>query len=628
MKAVMLAGGRGIRLGEVTHETPKPMIPVGDKPLLHHLVELLVSYGIKDITLLVNYRMDPIIQYFEDGSRFGATIDYFKEDIPLGTVGGIKEMEDRLTEDFLVVYGDVMINMDLHRFINFHRQKKSDCTLVLHPNDHPYDSDLVETDLSDRIVAFHPKPHDSTIWYHNLVNAGIYILTPGIFKFLEKGKKADFGREVFPRIFQEMNMFGYRTPEYLKDMGTPDRLEKVRHDFISGKIHRKNLELPQRAVFLDRDGVLNVERSYISHPDELVLYEYTPASVRRLNEAGYLTVVVTNQSAVARNLCTEADVQTIHRKMESLLGAEHAWLDDIHYCPHHPHKGYPDENTAYKIDCDCRKPKTGMFRKAIEKFNIDPAVSFMIGDSERDIQAGINIGCITIGVRSGYGIRKTNLYPDYMFDNLAEAADFIAEDKYQSQFQKAFTLFKAFTGGKPWVVLIGGNARTGKSTLATYFRIAFQKAGHQVLQVGLDNWLLPEADRRDGMNVYERFQLDSIETDISSLLAGNRLVRSTYPQHPEQHPNTLTYTAAGAEVVIIEGVVALSSAILRQAAHLRIFTTAAPATFNRRIQAYYRWRNKTDAEIAHLVHKRESDEYRLIEKESNLADLIINSSGS
>ena len=137
MKAVILAGGRGSRLGQVTTEIPKPMVLIGDKPLLHHQVDLLVRYGITDIVILVNYLKRPIIEYFGNGEKFNAAITYFEEESPLGTTGGIKEIESQFNDDFLVVYGDVMIHMDLDRLIRYHREKKSQCTLVLHPNDHP-----------------------------------------------------------------------------------------------------------------------------------------------------------------------------------------------------------------------------------------------------------------------------------------------------------------------------------------------------------------------------------------------------------------------------------------------------------------------------------------------------------
>jgi mannose-1-phosphate guanylyltransferase/phosphomannomutase len=444
MQAVILAGGRGTRLGDMTLEVPKPMLLLGNKPLLHHQVDLLRKYGVKDIIILVNYLKDPIMNYFGDGSGFNVKIRYFEESTPLGTVGGIKEIEKWLTGDFLVLYGDVMMNLDLARLIAFHQLKYSQCTLVLHPNDHPYDSDLVEINTSGRVVGFHSKPHDAQLTYHNLVNAGAYVLSLKIFPFIEKGLKADFGRDIFPRIFSRLPMFGYRTTEYLKDMGTPGRLEKVKQDLESGRIRNSSYEYPQKAIFLDRDGVLNVERSYISKPEELELFDFTPAAVRKINQSGYLSIVVTNQSAIARNLCTEEDIRAIHRSMETTLGRDKAWLDGIYYCPHHPDKGFPEENPIYKIDCDCRKPRTGMFRKAAEDFNISTGDSYMIGDSERDIQAGINAGCVTVGVRTGYGIKKTKILPDYMFSNLSEAVDFIVDDPLRPYFDKILRKYKEF----------------------------------------------------------------------------------------------------------------------------------------------------------------------------------------
>jgi D,D-heptose 1,7-bisphosphate phosphatase len=628
MQAVILAGGRGTRLGDISGGIPKPMLSIGDKPLLHHQVELLVKYGIRDIIILVNYLKDPIMQYFGKGSYFDARIRFYEESVPLGTVGGIKAVESWLTGDFLVLYGDVMINMDLARLIAFHQLKYSRCTLVLHPNDHPADSDLVEINSSGRVVAFHAKPHDPHASYHNLVNAGAYILTPAIFPFLEPGVKADFGRDIFPRIFNSLPMFGYRTTEYLKDMGTPDRLEKVRQDLAQGRVRLSSYEYPQKAVFLDRDGVLNEEKSFISKPEDLDLYDFTAPAIRKINQSGYLAIVVTNQSAVARNLCTEEDVQTIHRKMEAELGDHKAWLDGIYYCPHHPDKGFPEENPVYKIDCDCRKPKTGMFRKAAEDFNIRTGDSYMIGDSERDVQAGINAGCTTIGVRTGYGIRKTNVLPDYMFNNLAEAVDFILDETLRPEFENIYRQYTEYKGSQPYIILIGGNTRTGKSTLASYLRLAFARKGQAAIQVVLDNWLLPEALRRDEMNVYARFQLPQIVHDLKKLIAGDTLYLTSYVNHPDRQSLPVTISPQGARIVLIEGVVALSSPEIRKMANLRLFTSLDDATFMRRISEYYSWRGKSASETASLVKKRKHDEYQLIEKESKFADMIIKASGT
>jgi mannose-1-phosphate guanylyltransferase/phosphomannomutase len=210
-------------------------------------------------------------------------------------------------------------------------------------------------------------------------------------------------------------------------MGTPDRLEHVNADYLSGKIEARNFNHKQRAIFLDRDGVLNVDHSYIATPDQLELYPFTAEAIKKINHSNFLTAVVTNQPAVARNLCSEEELRVIHNKLDTLLGNEGAKLDALYYCPHHPDKGFPDENPIYKIDCDCRKPKPGMLLQAAASFNIDLTQSFMIGDDERDIEAGKNAGVTTIGVRTGKGLKESKTQPDYMFENVSAAVDFILQ---------------------------------------------------------------------------------------------------------------------------------------------------------------------------------------------------------
>ncbi len=429
MQAVILAGGQGTRLKSINALVAKPMLTIGDRPLLEHQIELLRAFGVTDIIILVNHLKDSIQNYFHDGSKWGVKISYYEESIPLGTVGGVKAVEDKIEGDFLVLYGDVMFSMDLQRFIDFHKEKKSDCTLVLHPNDHPYDSDLVEVDQHSAITSFHSKPHESERYYRNLVNAGVYIFSKKVFYFLEKEKKADFGKDIFPNIVNKVKMFGYNTSEYLKDMGTPDRLEQVTADLLSGKIEARNLKHKQKAIFLDRDGVLNVDHAYISKPEMLELFSFTSAAIKKINQSNFLAIVITNQPVVARNLCTEDELQIIHNKLDTLLGNERAKLDALYYCPHHPDKGFPDENPVYKIDCPCRKPKPGMLLDAARDFNIDLSESFMIGDSERDIAAGKAAGVKTIGVHSGQGLKGSTLQPDYLFENVLEAVDFITQSQ-------------------------------------------------------------------------------------------------------------------------------------------------------------------------------------------------------
>ena len=425
MQAIILAGGLGTRMQPVTATVPKSMMLIGGKPLLEHQIGCLVRNGVKEIVLIVNHLKEPIRDFFGDGRNWGVSIRYYAEEEPLGTVGGIKNIEEWMEDDFLVVYGDVMFDVEINKLINFHNRTKSACTLVLHPNDHPFDSDLVEVDRRDCITAFHPSPRRESRFYRNLVNAGLYVMSKSVLSHLQKNKKADFGKDVFPIILNKMNLMGYYTAEYLKDMGTPERLEQVRRDFESGLIASRNLGKKQKAIFLDRDGVLNIDTDLVKTPEELEVYHYVGPAIKQINDSGYLAIVITNQSAVARNLCTEDDLRVIHNKLETIIGLSHARLDAIYYCPHHPDGGFPEENPAYKIDCHCRKPKPGMLLDAARDFNIDLLQSWFIGDSERDVLAGKSAGTKTIGVKSGRGVNGFQTKPDYLFNDLSEAVDFI-----------------------------------------------------------------------------------------------------------------------------------------------------------------------------------------------------------
>ena len=624
MKAVILAGGKGTRMGSVISDIPKPMVTISDKTVLQHQFELLKKYGITDIVLTVNHLKDVIIDKYKDGREIGLDITYYEEKTPLGTVGAIKELEHELKEDFLVLYGDVMMNVNLERLIQFHKQKKSECTIVIHPNDHPYDSDLIEMNDDEQVTAVYNKPHDPEKYYRNLVNAGLYVFSPVVFKYLEKGVKADFGKNIFPVLHSKIRMFGYNTPEYLKDMGTPERMEQVTRDYESGKIKRSLFDNKKRAIFLDRDGVLNYDTDLIHKPKDLQLFDFTSEAIKKINKSEYLSVVVTNQSVVARNLCTLEELQVIHNKLETELGNHRAKLDAIYYCPHHPDKGYPEENPAFKIECECRKPKPGMLIEASKEFNIDLEKSIMIGDSERDILAGKAAGCTTFGVMTGQGLKKTKVLPDYFFKNLKEAIDFIIDKPFENLFHQIKVEFqKKSKKNKPFIVAIGGNTRSGKSTLSSYLKESFINDGFSVAKIELDNWILPENERDNCKNVYDRFQLNKVEEDISNLLSGRKISIKTYANHVQRESNIIEYDINDSDMIILDGVIALSSEILRKKSDLKIFLEINQEIHKQRFIDYNKWREKDLSKIEEIYGKRKPDEYQLIEKESKFADLVV-----
>lgn len=404
MKAVIIAGGRGTRIAEIFPDIPKPMIPIGSKPVLEHEIKRLQEYGIDEIIITVCYKANVIKEYFGDGEKLGVSITYFEEKEPLGNAGALFHLKDRLTEDFLLLNADSVFNMDLDGFIDFHQKSGALATVAVHPNSHPFDSGLIFLGDGGRVIKWLSKEEPRPEYYKNIVNAGIHILSPKLLEAEISNAKTDLDRDILRPLASSGKLYAYRTPEYIKDMGTPERLGEVIADFESGLIEQKSLARKQKAIFLDRDGTINKYVGFLTSAGQFELLPKAADAIKILRRLGYLIIVITNQPVIARGETSLEELENIHKKMETLLGKEGAFIDDIFFCPHHPDKGFEGEVERYKIDCDCRKPKPGLILKAAEKYNIDLAKSWMVGDSESDVQAGCNAGCKTCLLNSG----KTN----------------------------------------------------------------------------------------------------------------------------------------------------------------------------------------------------------------------------
>jgi histidinol-phosphate phosphatase family protein len=428
-QAVILAGGKGTRLKALLGELPKPMMPIGGKPLLEHQIELARQHGFTDVLVLAGHRAEAIEAYCGDGSRWGVRLRCQLEAQPLGTAGAVAAAFDKLAAQFLVLYGDEMVNVDLRRLWDTHIEARAEATLLLHPNDHPLDSDLVEVNAAGWITAFHNRPYPPGCYFQNLVNAALYVLSkPALAPWAQQPRMLDFGKDLFPAMLRRgARLLGYRSPEYIKDIGTPERYGLVCAEYAAGVVQRSSLSRPQPAVFLDRDGTLNRETGGVTAPDQLELLPGVAAAIQQLNHHGLRVVVITNQPLVAKGLCTEVDLQLIHNKLETLLGREGAFLDRIYYCPHHPEKGFPGERPELKIACACRKPKPGLIYQAARELNLDLRASWLIGDSTADVETARNAGLRSILVRTGHAGQdgKFKAEPDFIFGALSEAAQFI-----------------------------------------------------------------------------------------------------------------------------------------------------------------------------------------------------------
>lgn len=412
MKTVIMAGGKGTRISSIASDIPKPMIPINGMPVLEREIACLKEQGFDDIIITVSHLGDIIMDYFGDGTKispitgrpFGVKIDYFFEKEPLGNAGALfmPEVKEKLEkdndEDFLLLNADSIFDIDFNRFVKFHKKHEKPVTLFTHPNNHPYDSGLLITDENNVVKQWLTKEDDRPKYYKNRVNAGLHVISKKILQLEfkpSKENKIDLDRQILKPMSDRKLLVSYDSPEYVRDMGTPERYLRVQQDFKDGIVQSKNLSKKQKAIFLDRDGTINKYKGFIRNIEDIELIDGVADAIRKINEMGYLAIVVTNQPVIARGEATVQEVNEMHNKIETLLGNDGAYIDGLYYCPHHPDKGFEGEVEELKIKCNCRKPEPGMLLRATKDFNIDLKESWMIGDSKNDIIAGKKAGCKT-----------------------------------------------------------------------------------------------------------------------------------------------------------------------------------------------------------------------------------------
>ena len=583
MNAIIIAGGKGERLGKLTEKMPKPLLIIGNKPIIEHQILLLKKFGFSEVIICTNYLSNMIENYLGNGKKWNICIYYSVEEKPLGTAGCVKKLETILKEDFLIFYGDIMVNMNLKLLEDYHFSKKSAATLVVHSNSHPLDSDLININKDNKVISFFPKPHKDGLIFKNLVNAGVYILSNRIFKYINDGEKSDFGKDIFPEMLKSgEDIYAYNSPEYLKDTGTVNRLAEVRKDWKSLKIFKENLSLKRPAIFLDRDGVINKEVGLLYDLEQMELMPGAAEAIRKINKTEYLTVVISNQSVVARGLCDLDDVEKINNKLETLLGFKGAKLDKIYYCPHHTDKGYPEENPIFKVACICRKPNTGMIDSAEKELNIDLSNSFLIGDQTLDIMTAKNGGLISIGVRSGLGCKDGNYkkLPDIWADNLQDAIDKILNlKKYTFYFN--FLLDKINLSSKLKYIIAIESLKFSNKDIFSLFLIRF-----------LEN--------------------KSLKCSISK----KRDLKI-------KNNNVEDYSDCLKEVMIINDDEVINFEASDKLVDLKIFINTDEKDYKKRFYNFYRWQGLPMKDINILYKIIKENEVPKILKKGEKADLII-----
>jgi len=380
----IVAGGLGTRLHAATRALPKPMLPIGGQPLLWRQIEQFRRAGIGRVVILAGHLAEVIEPWARAWSDKRCRVDVVVEPQALGS-GGCLRLLPAARGPWVVAFGDVAFDVDLRALVRTHLERGAYATAVVHPNDHPHDSDLVRLDATGRIEALHRKPHSPGLSTRNLVTAGVFVLDPAFVAALPPAKLDLVHDALAAAIARGERAFGHETVEYLKDMGTPERYARVCADWDAGRIAAA--AGPRPTAFLDRDGTINRHVGHVSRPEQLELLPGVGAAIRRMNQAGVQVVVATNQPVVARGLCSEVELAEIHARLETLLGREGAFLDRLYACPHHPHGGFAGERPELKLACACRKPGPGLLEQAMRELRVDRARSSMFGDSPCDAEA-------------------------------------------------------------------------------------------------------------------------------------------------------------------------------------------------------------------------------------------------
>jgi histidinol-phosphate phosphatase family protein len=628
----ILAGGFGTRLRERCGEIPKPMVPIDGKPVLEHQIKLCKHYGLRDIALLVCYGHEQISSYFGDGSDFGVNLQYIVENEPRGTAGAILDALPFLGESFLVLYGDTYLDVDLARFWDAHKASNASGTLLLHPNDHPHDSDLVVIDNNYRVKNILAYPHPPNLFVRNLVNAALYVLDKkNLDVLIPSSGVVDLAKQTFPEMIRnECYLHGYITTEYIKDMGTPERLDRVERDINYGLVEALSSRQLHKAVFIDRDGTLNYEVDHLKSTQQLELLPSAASAVRQLNLSGTLAIVITNQPVVARGDINLKQLEEIHGKLEMLLGVSGAYIDRLYMCPHHPDAGYEGEIAELKTECLCRKPKPGLIDRACFDLNINRSDSWMVGDTTSDIEAGRRAGLKTILVRSGYAgtDAKYVVKPDYICNDLGEAVSWILSGHSLLTHQLLPIAIRAFEDCR--TILIGGLARAGKSFAAQVLKELMLSQGRSAHVISLDGWLKPRSKRSEGTGVTERYDLQKISEVLGAVgMAKSRRTISEplYDRATGISGDLIVRHSIGpSDILIIEGVPALlAKELLNLPKTLKVYVDIDSAVRAQRLGKDYSWRGLDSLGLANVLTSRERDEVPDVVASSSSADFILNS---
>ncbi len=369
-QAVILAGGRGTRLKEITKTIPKPMVPFHGKPFLEYLLEYLKSQGIQEFVILLGYLSETVTEYFGDGSQWGIDITYDVSAVEHDTGKRISLAKAKIQQDFILCYCDNYCPLPLEAMAQQWRDSGLQAQATIYTNFDNYTRSNLRVD-SDKVTIY-----DKTRQTPNLqgVEIGFFFAKKSVLDFLPDNENSSFEREVYPRLIEQGQLGAFQTEHRYYSVGKPERLP-LTNEFLKFS----------PTIFLDRDGVLNHKAPkgcYIESWADWKWADRAKEAVVALTSKGYRLIIISNQAGIARGCMTEEDVESIHATMLQEIRMAGGQIEKIYYCPHHWDDG-----------CRCRKPDIGMFLQASRDYHIDVSQTIFIGDDDRDGIAANNVGC-------------------------------------------------------------------------------------------------------------------------------------------------------------------------------------------------------------------------------------------
>ena len=380
-QAVIFAGGYGKRLAPFTDTNPKPMYPIEGKPYIEHLILQIKSFGISEVVMLLGYLPEKIMDYLGDGSKYGMTFHFVVTDVECETEKRILAANDLLQEHFLMMYCDNYCPVDYERLVDGYFTNNALIQITAYANRDGYTKNNLKIAEDGQVVNYDKKRISEGL---QGVDIGYAIINKSVLN-LTDDENNNFEAIVYPQVVSEERMYATVTEHRYYSIGSFERIELTKAFF-------KN----QKFVFLDRDGTLNVrppKACYVEKPEDFVWLDGAKEAVKKLNDNGYLVILISNQPGIARGNLTEKTLEEIHEKMKCDLERIGAHIDAIYYCPHNWDDG-----------CFCRKPKPGMLYMAQRDYSLNLTKGFLIGDDERDIEAGESARVKSILVNDEYTV--------------------------------------------------------------------------------------------------------------------------------------------------------------------------------------------------------------------------------